>query len=295
MSIRPRRSVLYMPGSNMRALEKAKSLPADCLILDLEDAVAPDAKAGARSQVAEAVATGGYGRREIVIRINGFDTDWGDADLAAVAPLAPDAVLVPKVETADDIEAASAKLNAAGAAPDVALWVMMETPLAILNARAIAESTGRTRLRAFVMGTNDLAKEMRGQLRPGRAPYLGPLATCVLAARAYELTVLDGVFNDIANAEGFAAECAQGRELGFDGKTLIHPSQIGPCNEIFSPDADELARARRIVDAFALPENAGKGVITVDGRMVELLHAEIAKRTVAVAAAIEEMADASAS
>ena len=295
MSIRPRRSVLYMPGSNMRALEKAKSLAADCLILDLEDAVAPDAKAEARSQVAEAVATGGYGRREIVIRINGFDTDWGDADLAAVAPLAPDAVLVPKVETADDIEAASTKLDAAGAAPDVALWVMMETPLAILNARAIAESTGRTRLRAFVMGTNDLAKEMRGQLRPGRAPYLGPLATCVLAARAYELTVLDGVFNDIANAEGFAAECAQGRELGFDGKTLIHPSQIGPCNEIFSPDADELARARRIVDAFALPENAGKGVITVDGRMVELLHAEIAKRTVAVAAAIEEMADASAS
>ena len=288
MSIRPRRSALYMPGSNARALEKARTLAADCLILDLEDAVAPDAKAEARQQIATALGAGGYGRREIIIRINGFDTGWGDDDLAAMARLNPDAILVPKVSTATDIVDASAKLDAAGA--DVGLWVMMEMPLAVLNAREIAETVTRTRLQGFVMGTNDLAKEMGGQLTPGRVPFLGMLGTCVLAARAYGLAILDGVFNDIQDTDGFAAECAAGRDFGFDGKTIIHPSQIDPCNQAFSPKDEELSQARRIVDAFTLPENAGKGVITVDGRMVELLHAEIARRTVAIAEAIDEMA-----
>ncbi len=291
MSIRPRRSVLYMPGSNARALEKARTLAADCLILDLEDAVAPGAKAAAREQIAQALAAGGYGRREIIIRINGFDTEWGEDDLAAMAPLGADAILVPKVDDAADIETASAKLDATGAPDTLALWVMMETPLAVLNARDIAESATRTRLAAFVMGTNDLAKEMLGHLTPGRTPFLGPLATCALAGRAYGLGIFDGVFNDIADVDGFAAECRQGREIGFDGKTLIHPSQIAPCNDIFSPDDDELTQARKIVEAFEQPENQGKAVIAVDGRMVELLHAEIARRTVAVAAAIEEMAE----
>ena len=290
MSIRPRRSVLYMPGSNVRALEKARSLPADALILDLEDAVAPDAKADARAAIAAALDAGGYGRREVIIRINGFDTEWGEDDLGAMAPLNPDAILVPKVSTAEDIAAASARLEASGAGADTALWVMMETPLAILNARDIAAAASGTRLAAFVMGTNDLAKETGGRLAAGRLPFLGMLGTCVLAARAFGLAIVDGVFNDIADADGFAAECAQGREFGFDGKTLIHPSQIGPCNDAFSPSQDELAQAEKIVEAFALPENAGKGVISVDGRMTELLHAEIARRTVAIAHAIEDMA-----
>lgn len=290
MSTRPRRSVLYMPGSNVRALEKARSLPADGLILDLEDAVAPDAKADARANIAAALGAGGYGRREVIIRINGFDTEWGGDDLAAMAPLNPDAILVPKVSTAEDIAAASARLDDAGAGAGTALWVMMETPLAILNARDIAAAASATRLTGFVMGTNDLVKETGGRLTAGRAPFLGMLGDCVLAARAFGLAIVDGVFNDIADADGFAAECAQGREFGFDGKTLIHPSQIGPCNDAFSPSEDELAQAQRIVEAFALPENAGKGVISVDGRMTELLHAEIARRTVAIAQAIEDMA-----
>lgn len=289
MSIRPRRSVLYMPGSNARALEKAKSLPADCLILDLEDAVAPDAKELARGQIADALKGGGYGLREVIVRINGFDTAWGADDLDALAPLNPDAILVPKVNTAADIEEASAKLDASGAGASVGLWVMMETPLAVLNARDIAEAATRTRLSGLVMGTNDLAKEMRGRITPGREPFIGMLGTCVLAARAYGLSVFDGVFNDIANTEGFNAECEAGKDLGFDGKTLIHPSQIAPCNEAFSPGDQELVQARKIVEAFALPENKGKGVITVDGRMVELLHAEIAERTVAIAERIEQM------
>lgn len=290
MTIRPRRSVLYMPGSNARALEKAKSLPADCLILDLEDAVAPDAKQLAREQIAAALGQGGYGRREVIVRINGFDTEWGEDDLTAMAGLGADAILVPKVGTAEDIEAASAKLDAAGAAAALALWVMMETPLAVLNAQSIAATAPRTRLTAFVMGTNDLAKEIRGRLQPGREPYLGMLGNCVLAARAYGLTILDGVYNDFADQAGFAEECSMGRNFGFDGKTLIHPSQIVPCNEKFGPDEQELTQARAIVAAFDLEENKGKGVITVDGRMVELLHAEIARHTVEIAAAIEEMA-----
>ena len=289
MTMRPRRSVLYMPGSNARALEKAKSLAADCLILDLEDAVAPDAKSHARDQIAGAVSGGGYGRREVIVRVNDLSSEWGAADVRAIAPLGPDAVLVPKVNSAHEIEQASKALDDAGAAPDVDLWAMIETPLGVLGVDAIAEAANRTRLAAFVMGTNDLAKETGASLTPGRAPFLGVLMTCVLAARAHGLAILDGVFNDIANGEGFAEECAAGRSFGFDGKTLIHPSQIGPCNEIFAPGDDEIAMARKIVAAFDLPENRGQGVITVDGRMVELLHAEIARRTVAVAEAIAEM------
>lgn len=290
MTIRPRRSVLYMPGSNARALEKARSLPADCLILDLEDAVAPDAKQLAREQIAAALGEGGYGRREVIVRINGFDTEWGADDLHTVAGLGADAILVPKVNTADDIADASARLDGAGAPATLALWVMMETPLAVLNAQSIAEAVARTRLTAFVMGTNDLAKEMHGQLLPGRMPYLGMLGTCMLAARAHNLTILDGVFNNFTDQAGFSEECSMGRSFGFDGKTLIHPSQIAPCNEIFAPDEQELAQARAVVAAFDREENRGKGVITVDGRMVELLHAEIARRTVAIADAIQQMA-----
>lgn len=289
MTMRPRRSVLYMPGSNARALEKAKSLAADCLILDLEDAVAPDAKDHARDQIAAAVSGGGYGRREVVVRVNDLGSEWGLRDVNAIAPLGPDAILVPKVNSADEIEQASKALDDAGAGPDVDLWAMIETPLGVLGVEPIAEAANRTRLAAFVMGTNDLAKETGAALAPGRRPFLGILMNCLLAARAHGLAILDGVFNDIADAEGFAAECAAGREFGFDGKTLIHPSQIGPCNDIFAPGDEEVARARKIVAAFDLPENQGQGVITVDGRMVELLHAEIARRTVAVAEAISEM------
>ena len=291
MIIRPRRSVLYMPGSNARALEKAKSLPVDGLILDLEDAVAPDAKAEARDQVCAAVAERGYGKREVTVRINGLNTEWGEADLAAVAKAGPDAVLVPKVNGSADIEAASAALDGAGASEAVGLWVMMETPMAVLSAREIAATSTATRLRCFVMGTNDLAKEIGGRLQADRMPFLGMLGTCVLAAKAYGLAILDGVYNDLANERGFAAECAAGRDFGFDGKTLIHPSQIGPCNTAFAPSEDELARAHKIVEAFNLPENQDKGVIKVDGQMVELLHAEVARRTVAIASAIEGMAD----
>ncbi|MGI9412519.1 MAG: HpcH/HpaI aldolase/citrate lyase family protein [Hyphomicrobiales bacterium] len=289
MTLRPRRSVLYMPGSNARALEKAKTLAADCLILDLEDAVAPDAKALAREQIAAAVTAGGYGRREVVVRVNDLNTEWGADDMSALAPIGPDALLVPKVNSAQDIEQASSALDDAGAGAHVGLWAMIETPLSVLGVEAVADTANRTRLKAFVMGTNDLAKETGARLTPGRAPFLGTLMTCVLAARAHGLAILDGVYNDIADAEGFAAECGAGRDFGFDGKTLIHPSQIGPCNEIFAPDDAEVTQARKIVAAFDLPENAGQGVITVDGRMVELLHAEIARRTVAVAEAIAAM------
>ncbi len=291
MTIRPRRSVLYMPGSNERALEKAKSLPADGLILDLEDAVAPDAKEDARAAVCAAVAAKGYGRREVLVRTNGFDTVWGRADLEAAAKAGPDGVLIPKVNTAEDVEAASKALDEVGAADSVTLWVMMETPLAIFNAREIAESSDWTRLAGLVMGTNDLAKEMHGQLEKGRMPFIGMLATCVLAARGYGLAVLDGVFNDLGDDRGFAEECRSGREIGFDGKTLIHPGQIETCNRVFAPSNDELQRARRIVAAFEEPENQDKGVIRVDGQMVELLHADIARRTVAIADAIATMTD----
>ena len=291
MSIRPRRSVLYMPGSNARALEKAKSLPADVLILDLEDAVAPEAKEAARSQVCGAVEAGGYGRRQLVIRINGPETPWGAADMEAAAAAAPDAVLVPKVAAGADIARATQALATAGAPPETRLWAMIETPLAILNLAEVAAAARApgARLACFVLGTNDLVKETRAELSDGRLGALFWLSAAVTAARAYGLDVLDGVYNDFKDAEGFRRECRQGRGLGFDGKTLIHPDQVAVANEVFAPAEAEVAFARKIIAAFDLPESRGNGVITVDGRMVEIMHAEMARRTVAIAEAIEAM------
>ena len=289
MPIRPRRSVLYMPGSNARALEKAKTLPVDGVILDLEDAVAPDAKAAAREQVVATVKAGGFGAREVSIRVNGIDTLWFADDLTAAVAAAPDAILIPKISTPDQPERIGERLLSLHANQRTRIWAMIETPTAIFNVRAIAATAkdSETRLSGFVMGTNDLAKETRARLVPGRAPMVAWLTTCVLAAREYGIDILDGVYNDIANTEGFARECAQARDFGFDGKTLIHPNQIEPCNAAFSPTADEVAQARRMIAAFGLPENKGKGVVQIDGRMVERMHAEMARRTVAIAEAIE--------
>ena len=284
-----------MPGSNARALEKARTLPADALILDLEDAVAPDAKEMARRQVAEAVRAGGYGPREVVIRINGLTTPWGEDDLHAAIAAGPDAILVPKVNQAEDVFVIGRWMGRASADPKTQIWVMMETPLAILNARKIAaareEDLGR-RLSAMVMGTNDLAKETRARLVPGREPFVAWLQITLAAARAHGLDIIDGVFNGLGDEAGFVAECAQGRDLGMDGKTLIHPKQIEPANQAFAPSPDDVAAARRVIDAFALPENAGKGVIAVEGRMVERLHADMAARLVALDAAIGAKAQA---
>ncbi|MGB8547596.1 MAG: CoA ester lyase [Xanthobacteraceae bacterium] len=289
MTIRPRRSVLYMPGSNLRALEKAKTLPADGLILDLEDAVAPDAKETARAQVSQAVKAGGFGKREIFIRVNGIDTPWFSDDIEAAVHAAPDAILVPKIATPQQLDLIGQRLLDMRADKRIRIWAMIETPLAIFNAVALAAQArdSEDRLGGFVMGTNDLAKETRARIVPGRAPMLAWLATCVLAARTYGIDILDGVYNNLADTEGFARECAEARDLGFDGKTLIHPNQIDPCNAAFSPTPDEVSQARKIIAAFALPENKDKGVVQIDGRMVERMHADIAHRTVAVADAIE--------
>jgi len=288
MTIRPRRSALYMPGSNARAIEKARTLPADAVILDLEDSVAPDAKAAARKQVADAITAGGFGAREVVMRINGLDTEWWLDDLNAAAKAKPDAVLVPKVSTAQHLEDVADRLVDISADHKIRIWAMMETPLAMLNAREIASAATdvETRLTAFVMGTNDLAKETRARITPGRAPMLPWLMSCVAAARAFGIDILDGVYNDLGDTDGLARECAQAREMGFDGKTLIHPNQIGPCNAAFSPGAEEVAQARKIIAAFDLPENEHKGVVQLEGRMVERLHADMARRTVAIAEAI---------
>ncbi|MFN3672404.1 MAG: HpcH/HpaI aldolase/citrate lyase family protein [Bosea sp. (in: a-proteobacteria)] len=287
--IRPRRSVLYMPGSNARALEKARDIAADALILDLEDAVAPDAKAMARDQVCAAVKAGGYGRRELAIRINGVDTQWFEADLAAAAEAGPDAILIPKVQSAETLKLVGHKLDGLWAEARTRIWAMIETPLAILDCAAIAAAAQdpQTRLACLVMGTNDLAKETRARFVPGRAPMLPWLTTAILAARAHGLDIVDGVYNDIKDEAGFLRECEQGRDLGFDGKTLIHPAQLAAANAVFAPDAAELDRARAIIAAFEQPENAGKGAIQLDGRMVERLHAQIAQRVVALGQAIE--------
>ncbi len=283
----PRRSALYMPGANARALEKARTLDADCLLFDLEDAVAPDAKTQAREQICAALETGHYGAREIVVRVNGLDTDWGHDDLAAIANLAakkncaPNAILAPKISTAADIDAVCAHLPGT-----TALWIMIETPAAIFNLDALAARAGDTPLACFVMGTNDLAKEMQAALVPGRLPLQAALSLSVLAARRYGLCVLDGVFNDIADMAAFESECRQGMEMGFDGKTLIHPSQLAPCNAIFAPDRDEIAHARDVVEAFDDPANAGQGVLKVNGKMTELLHLDIARQKLAIADAI---------
>jgi len=288
MTIRPRRSVLYMPGSNARAMEKARTLAADGIILDLEDAVAPDAKADARAQVVKAVQAGGFGHREVFVRTNGLDTPWFSDDLDAAVVARPDAVLVPKISTVQQIELIGQRLLDMHADHRIRLWAMIETPLAIFNIRELASEAkdSESRLAGFVIGTNDLAKETRARIVPGRAPMVPWLTLCVLAAHAYGIDVLDGVYNDLNDPDGFAAECGQGRELGFDGKTLIHPSQIGPCNAAFSPSPDEVVQARTIIAAFERPENKAKGVVQLDGRMVERMHADMARRTVAIADAI---------
>lgn len=286
-SVRPRRSVLYMPGANTRALEKARTLPADALIFDLEDAVAPDAKEAARANVVAAAQSKGYGKREIAIRCNGLSTPWGKADIAAIAKSGADAVLVPKVETAAEVASVVAQLDAAGAPKSMAVWAMMETPKGILRADEVAGS--HPRLTLFVMGTNDLVKDMRARHTPMRLPMVTALGLGMLAARAHGLTILDGVYNDIQDAEGFRAVCQQGLEMGFDGKTLIHPSQVEPCNEVFAPSAAELEMAGKIVTAFKAAQAEGKGVVTVDGRMIENLHVEQAERALALATAIKEL------
>lgn len=284
---RPRRSVLYMPGSNARALDKAKTLAADSLILDLEDAVAPDAKPLGREQVCAAAASGEYGRREIAIRINGLDTEWGMADMEAAVKARPDAILVPKISSAAMIAEAVSLMQKFGAADRTVLWAMMETPIGILSAAEIAAADPR--LTVLVMGTNDIAKEVHCAQVPGRLPMMASLQLCLLAARAHGKVIIDGVYNDIKNEDGFRAECVQGRELGFDGKTLIHPSQLDPCNEVFSPSDKEIEDARKIIAAFEAAKKEGKGVVTVDGRMIENLHVDNAQRTVAMAEAIAAM------
>jgi citrate lyase subunit beta / citryl-CoA lyase len=289
--IRPRRSLLFMPGSNPRALEKARTLPVDGLILDLEDAVAPDAKAVARDQIAQTLAAGGFGKREVLIRINGLDTPWWGDDLAMAAKARPDGILVPKVSSVDDLAAISGRLNQLGAPASVRVWAMIETAFAILRVEALSAEARRAevRLAGYVMGPNDIARETRIRMVEGRATMLPFYTTCILTAHAYGLDILDGPYSDFSNAQGFAAECAQSRDMGFDGKTLIHPSQIGACNAAFTPPAEEVAQARKILAAFEQPENVGRGAIQLDGKMVERLHAEIAKRTIAIADAIAAM------
>ncbi len=288
MTVRPRRSVLYMPGSNARAIDKARTLPVDGVILDLEDAVAPEAKADARAQVVEAVKAGGFGPREVFIRVNGIDTPWFADDLEAAAAAAPDAILFPKISTTTQIERIGERLLSLKADHRTRVWAMIETPAAIFNIQALASQArdSETRLAGFVMGTNDLAKETRARQVPGRAPMLGWLSQAVLAARSYGIDILDGVYNDLSDSEGFVRECQQARDFGFDGKTLIHPGQIEPCNRVFSPAADEVAEARAMIAVFDLPENRDKGVVRIGGRMVERMHAEMARRTVAIADAI---------
>lgn len=287
MSIRPRRSVLYMPGSNARALDKARSLSADALILDLEDAVAPDAKATARAQVATAVGEGGYGNREVVVRVNGLATAWGADDVAAIAGLAVDAVLFPKVESPDEVLDAVAALDRAGGRPDLPVWIMAETPRGILNIDAIAGSTDR--LDCIVMGTSDLAKEMRLRHTPERTGFLAPLSMCVMAARAHGLDIVDGVYLDLQDDAGFREACVQGRDMGFDGKTLIHPRQLTDANEVFMPAAAEVERAGAIIQAWEAARAEGKGVVVVNGRLVENLHVEEARRVLTLAQAVEAL------
>ena len=289
---RPRRSVLYMPGSKPRALDKARSLAADCLILDLEDAVAPAEKASARDTVAAALTQGGYGAREIVIRINGLDTEWGQADLEAAVACGPDAVLFPKVDSAGAVRDAEARLAAAGAAPELRIWAMMETPLGMLNAAEIAAASGR--LACLVMGTNDLVKELGAAHSPDRLPVITGLGLCMLAARAHGLSIVDGVYNAFRDTDGLRAECMQGRDMGFDGKTLIHPGQIETANRVFAPSKDEIATARRQVEAFAEVQASGQAVAVVDGRIVENLHVETARALLARADAIRRLEEENA-
>jgi citrate lyase subunit beta / citryl-CoA lyase len=288
---RPRRSLLFMPGSNARALEKARNLPADGLILDLEDSVAPDAKAKAREQIAEAIAAKGFGKREVWIRTNSLDTAWWADDVAMAGKSKPDGILVPKVSSLADLGKIGDSLQKIGADPSIKVWAMIETARAVLDADKLAAASRdpKTRLAGFVFGPNDISRETRIKMQPGRAAMIPMITHCILATRAHGLEILDGPYSDISNIDGFALECAQGRDLGFDGKTLIHPSHIVACNAIFTPPAEEVAEARRIIAAFEQPENASRGAIQLDGRMVERLHAEMARRTIEIADAIAKM------
>ena len=289
---RPRRSVLYMPGSKSRALEKAEGLPADALILDLEDAVAPEEKPAARELVCDAVEARRFDPREVIIRINGLDTEWGEADLTAAAAAGPDAILVPKIDTADEIVDIADRMNAAGAPEDTAIWAMMETPLGMLNAADIAAA--HPRLACFVMGTNDLVKDLHASHTEMRLPLITGLGLCLLAARAHGLASIDGVYNAFKDDDGLRAACQQGKELGFDGKTLIHPAQLAVTNEVFAPSADDIELAQSYVDAFEAAKAKGEGVAVVNGRIVENLHVDNARRLLAEADAIAALAGASA-
>lgn len=284
---RPRRSVLYMPGSNVRALEKAKTLAADGLILDLEDAVAPDSKDIAREQVCQAVKGGGYGMRELIIRVNGLASPWGYADIAAAARTGADAILLPKVESADAIRHMEAIMKANGAPETMAIWAMMETPRSVLESQRIAESSAR--MTCLVMGTSDLAKELDCAHTHERLPFITSLSLCMLAARASGLAILDGVYLDLKDIEGFEFACRQGAELGFDGKTLIHPNQVAACNKVFTPKAEDVEWSRKIIAAHAAAAERGEGVAVVDGKLIENLHVESAQRLVKMSEAIEKM------
>ena len=281
----PRRSVLYMPGANERALLKAQTIPADAFILDLEDAVAPDAKPSARERVCEAASSGSYGRREVTIRVNGIGTQWHDGDLQAAALAGPAGVVVPKVNSAADVHAVETALQKAGAPDRTAIWAMLETPAAMFAAREIAAASDR--LTVLVMGTNDLAKELQAEQVRGRDPLLTALGLALLAARAEGRAILDGVYNDVKDLEGFEAECGQGRQLGFDGKTLIHPGQVEVCNRVFAPNEEQVEHSRAVLDAWADARAGGRGVATVNGRMIENLHVETAHRILAAAEAID--------
>ena len=282
--VRPRRSVLYLPASNERALEKAKALPVAGLILDLEDAVAPDAKTTARELACAAVVSGAYGMRELTIRVNGLGTPWHDDDLVAACAAGPEGIVVPKVNSADEVRTLVTAMEAAGAPERTALWAMVETPRAILEAAAIGAASDR--LTVFVLGTNDLVKELGTLAVPGRAPVYTALSLAILGARAAGVAVLDGVYNDVRDADGFEAECRQGRELGFDGKTLIHPGQVEAANRVFAPSDEDVETARRTIAAFDEAHAEGRGVATLDGRLIESLHVEVAQRTLAMQEAI---------
>lgn len=286
MNIRPRRSLLYMPGSNPRALDKARTLPADGLILDMEDSVAPDAKQLAREQIGAALAAGGYGHRELIVRINALSTEWGAQDVQAISRFAtaPDAVLIPKIDTASDVVEAISAFESAGCPDSVAMWIMAETPLCILNIAEVAAA--HPRLKGMVMGTSDLSKDTRVRHTPDRLGFITALNLCVYAARAHGQTIIDGVQLDLQNEELLRASCKQGRDLGFDGKSLIHPNQIAAANAAFAPDAAEIAAAHEIIAAFEQAKAQGKGVVVVNGRLVENLHVEEAQRQLALAAAI---------
>lgn len=285
-SLRPRRSALYMPAANERALEKAKSIATDAIIFDLEDAVSPDAKDLARAQAVAAVNSGEYGKRELTIRCNALATPWGHADVAAAATACVSAVVIPKINSVAEVDEVSRALDTAGAPKEMMIWAMIETPTAIMDCRAIA---AHPRVAVLVMGTNDLAKELRATQVPGRAPLVPSLHMALLAAREADKVILDGVYNDIKNAEGFTAECVQGQNMGFDGKTLIHPDQVAIANDTWAPSAQDVEHARKVIAAFNEALAEGKGVVQLDGKMIENLHVANAERAIAIADAIAQL------